>query len=35
MPVYGENRELFVFFREGQEWKIGRHMFNKAAAPTA
>ncbi len=31
LTAFGENRELFVFVREGQEWKIGRYMFNKAA----
>ncbi len=26
------NRELFVFVREANDWKIGRYMFNKSGA---
>ncbi|MEZ4852093.1 MAG: SgcJ/EcaC family oxidoreductase [Bacteroidia bacterium] len=26
-----ENRELFVFEKEGSEWKIARYMFNKTS----
>ena len=28
-----ENRELFVFQKVGEEWKIARYMFNKMAPP--
>lgn len=29
MIIPEENRELFVFERENNEWKIARYMFNK------
>ena len=28
-----ENRELFVFEKEKEEWKIARYMFNKTSTP--
>lgn len=28
-----ENRELFIFEKTENEWKIGRYMFNKMSAP--
>jgi len=30
-PVPESNRELFVFAREADAWRIARYMFNKAA----
>jgi hypothetical protein len=33
MTVLEENRELLVFERENNDWKIARYMFNKMSPP--